>query len=198
MEYTTLSSLKKRLWIATDNTDSDTELSLIITRATNLIDAKLGFNLEVRSISERIDWTWSNRIYVKNKPKSITNIVSKDWYTIYTLDFVEWYVVYLEESTPKWKKNIIIDYDTGFVSVPSEIEEICLDLCVILANQASITWTNSDNLIDKNIKTQKLGELSITYFWETERTTKNSFESLDPSKNVDNILNKYKSFTWIS
>lgn len=200
MLYTTLSSLKDRLWIATDNTASDSRLSLIIERATNIIDSEIWFNLEKKIINERVDWTWNNKLYLKNKPNSIVTIKSKDWYTIYTLDFIDWYVLYLEENTPKWHKNIIIEYEYWFDwgNIPKDIEEICIDLCVIFSNNEWITGNNMEKLIDKNIKTQKLWELSITYFWENEKTTKNSFQSLSPSKNIEKILNKYKSFNWLT
>jgi len=71
-----------------------------------------------------------------------------------------------------------------------------LDLSVILSNQVWIIWTNTDKLIDKNIKTQKLWSLSITYFWENEKK-QNSFDKLNPANNISKIINKYKSFTWI-
>lgn len=200
MNYTTLSSLKMKLWIATDNTESDSELSLIIERATKLIDIEIWFNLEKRNISERVDWTWKNRIYLKNKPNSIINIKSKDWFTSYILDYIDWYILHLEENTPKWNKNILVDYEFWFDSenIPGDIEEICLDLCVIISDVSWINGTNMEKLIDKNIKTQKLWELSITYFWETEKTTLSSFEKLNPGKNIEKILNKYKSFNWIT
>ena len=189
-----------KLWIATDNTESDSELSLIIERATKLIDIEIWFNLEKRNISERVDWTWKNRIYLKNKPNSIINIKSKDWFKSYILDYIDWYILHLEENTPKWSKNILVDYEFWFDSenIPGDIEEICLDLCVIISDKSGITGTNMEKLIDKNIKTQKLWELSITYFWETEKITWSSFDKLNPGKNIEKILNKYKSFTWIN
>lgn len=200
MNYTTLSSLKMKLWIATDNTESDSELSFIIEKATKLIDIEIWFNLEKRNISERVDWTWKNRIYLKNKPNSIINIKSKDWFTSYTLDYIDGYILHLEENTPKWNGNILVDYEFWFTSenIPGDIEEICLDLCVIISDKSGITGTNMEKLIDKNIKTQKLWELSITYFWETEKITWSSFDKLNPGKNIEKILNKYKSFNWIT
>lgn len=197
MKYTTLSSLKKRLWITADGSDS--ELSLIIDKATNLIDSELWFNLEKRAITERVDWTWNNKLYLKNQANLITSIKSKDWYDSYSLDYISWYVLYLEENTPKWQKNIVVVYEYWYETdkIPTDIEEICLDLCTIIANKEWTTWDNMEKLIDKNIKTQKLWELSITYFWETEKVTQTSFEKLNPAKNIEKVLNKYKSFSWI-
>lgn len=195
MLYTTLSSLKTKLWIATDNTDSDSGLSLIIQNATNLIDSEIWFNLEIQETSERLDWNWTNRLYLKNKPSEIKSIIDKNNIS-YVLDLIDGYILYLETNIPKWVKNVTVTYKIGFSDIPKDIESICLDLCVILSNQACITWTNTEKLIDKNIKTQKLWSLSITYFGDKERKL-NPFEKLDPSKNIDKILNKYKSFSWI-
>ena len=59
MLYTNLDSLKKRLWITT--TESDSELSLIIERATNIINANLWISLEKRTVTERVDGQWHNK-----------------------------------------------------------------------------------------------------------------------------------------
>lgn len=192
MKYTTLSSLKTKLWIATD--DSDSGLNLIIDEATQIIDNEIWFNLEKKTITERVDWYWSNKIYLKNKPNSVSSV---SWeLRFYDVDFIEWYIVYLKENTTKWTKNIIVEYEVWFDSTPKDIESICLDICVILSDKQNIKWNNSTKLIDKNIQTQKLWGLSITYFWETEKK-KNAFEKLDPSSDITKVLNKYKPFTWL-
>lgn len=193
MLYTDVSSLKTKLWIT--NNDSDSELTLIIEQATDLIDSEIWFNLEKKEISERIDWNWNNKLYLKNKTENVVSIIDKNNIS-YDLDFIDWYILYLDINTPKWIKNITVSYDVGFTYIPADIESICLDLCVILSNQAWIIWTNTEKLIDKNIKTQKLWSLSITYFGDNEKKL-NPFEKLSPSKNIDKVLNKYKSFSWI-
>lgn len=194
MNYTTLASIKTKLWITTN--DSDSELSLIIEQATALIDNEILINLQKQNISERVDWTWSNKIYLKHKINLINSIVSKDWFTTYSVDYIDWYIVYLNERTPKWCKNISVNYEIWFDAVPKDIEEICLDICCILADKQNIKWTNSSKILNKNIQTQKLWNLSITYFGDKERNL-NSFEKLDPSLNVEKVLNKYKPFTWL-
>lgn len=193
MLYTTLSSLKTKLWIATN--DSDLKLSSIIDEATKLIDNEIWFNLAKRTIIERVNGYWNNKIYLKNKA---TAIISISWTnSIYNFDFIDWYIIYLKENAIKWTKNITVEYDSWFDIVPFDIESICLDICTILSDRYWIKWTNSIKLIDKNIQTQKLWGLSITYFWENEKK-KNAFEKLDPSSQIEKILNKYKSFTWLN
>jgi hypothetical protein len=193
MLYADVSSLKTKLWIT--NTNSNSELSLIIKEATDLIDSEIWFNLEKRTVNERINWNWNNKLYLKNKAISILQINDKNNIS-YDLDVIDWYILYLENNVPKWIKNITVSYEVGFTAIPADIKSICLDLCVILSNHAWIIWTNTEKLIDKNIKTQKLWSLSITYFGENEKRL-NPFEKLSPSKNIDKILNKYKSFSWI-
>lgn len=194
MKYTTLSSLKKKLWIATGNTESDSELSLIIDQATQLIDNELWKNLEKQNIQERTDGTGTTRIYLSRIPSSVISV--KGSYGNYTVDFIDSYILHLKEKATKWRKNIIVEYEYWFDSVPKDIESICLDICVVLCDQRNISWTNSLKLIDKNIQTQKLGNLSITYFWDKDKKH-NAFEKLDPSTHIETVLNKYKPFIWL-
>jgi len=194
MLYTNLDSLKKRLWITT--TESDSELSLIIERATNIINANLWISLEKRTVTERVDGQWHNKIYLSNKPNLINKITDKKG-TDYILDFIDWYIVFLEKKAPKWEKNIIVEYEVWFDIVPADIEEICLDLCFIFSDEMNIIWKYTEKIVDKNIKTKKLGDLMITYFWENEKKFLSSKEALNPAKHIEEILNKYKPFSWL-
>ena len=193
MEYTTLEKLKTKLWIT--NEDNDSELSSIITKATKLIDIKIWYNLEKQDIIKRTWWTGKNKIYLDCLVNSIEYITNKDNLQNYTLDFIDWYIVYLEEKTPKWERNIEVKYNIWFDTVPSDIEEMCLWLCVWLSIQNWITWTNTDKLQEKNIKTQKLGSLSLTYFSNQEKKVNitDRFD-LNTKENFDQIIAKYKSF----
>ena len=196
MNYTTLSSLKDKLWI-TDNS-SDSKLLLIIDKATNMIDSQIWYNLWLQDIVLRIDWTWSNKVYLDHKVNSVEYIKLKNEERYYTKDYIDNYIVYLEEKTPKWKKNIEIKYNIWFNTVPSDIKNMSLDLCINLSLDLWISGTNSENLEDKNIKTQKLGSLSVTYFWanEKESNIKDRF-NIAIRENFDMIISKYKSFKWI-
>jgi hypothetical protein len=145
MQYTTLSSLKNKLWIAT--TDSDLELNSIIDEATQLIDNEIWFNLETRIITERVDWTWVNKLFLKNKTNSIIKI---SWINeLYEVDFIEWYIIYLKQKTLKWSKNIIVEYEVWFDNPPKDIESICLDICFILCDKQNIKWSNLNKLTQK-------------------------------------------------
>ncbi|PZM85066.1 hypothetical protein DLH72_02190 [Candidatus Gracilibacteria bacterium] len=193
MDYTNISSLKRKLGVSSDNTEFDDELSFLIKKATNMINSTIGQSLEKRKIIERVDGTGNKKIYLKNKANDIVRIFDKNGKN-FDLDFLDGYIVYLSNNVPKGEKNIIVEYEFGFDETPFEIEEICLDLCVIFADENNIKGQNSENIIDKNIKTKKLGELMITYFGDTERTVLSSKEALSPAKNVLQVLNKYKPF----
>jgi len=196
MNYTTLSSLKDKLWI-TDNS-SDSKLLLIIEQATNMIDSKIWYNLWKQDIIARVDGTWSNKIYLDHKANNIEYIKLKNESYNYTVDYIDNYIVYLEEKTRKWKKNIEIKYNIWFDTVPSDIEKMSLDLCINLSIDLWISGDNSESLENKNIKTQKLGSLSVTYFWANERESniKDRF-NIAIRENFDMIISKYKSFKWI-
>lgn len=46
------------------------------------------------------------------------------------MDYIDNYVVYLEEKSQKWTKNIEISYSIWFDTVPTDIESICKELTV--------------------------------------------------------------------
>lgn len=194
MKYTNLENLKKFLSITENN--YDLSLEDIILRATNMINFAIWWTLESKKIIERVNWNWTKKIYLKNKANKILKITWKDKKD-YKLDFFEGYIIFLEKIAEKWQKNIIVEYEFWFEETPKEIEEICLDLCAILSTENNILWKNSENIVDKNIKTKKLWELMITYFWETEKKYLSSKDILNPSKNIEKILNKYKPFVWV-
>lgn len=196
MDYTSLSSLKRKLWVSSENTEFDPELLFLIKKATNMINSTIWQSLEKRNLLEVVNGNGNKKIYLKNKASEIIKVFDKSWKKI-EVDFVDWYIVYLKNNVPKAEKNVMVEYVFGFDEIPFEIEEICLDLCVIFADENNIKWENSENIIDKNIKTKKLGELMITYFSADEKNFLNSKEVLSPAKNILQILEKYKKFTWV-
>lgn len=194
MQYTNLENLKNFLWISDNN--SDEKLEKIIDRATNMINSTIWQSLKKQILSERVNWNWNKKIYLKNKANKILKISDKNGIN-YKVDFIDWYIIFLENTAKKWEKNILVEYEFGFDETPADVEEICLDLCSIFSSEENIFWKNSENIVDKNIKTKKLWELMITYFWETEKKILNSKEALSPAKNILKILEKYKKFGWV-
>jgi len=196
MNYTTLGSLKDKLWIT--DTCSDSKLLLIIEKATKLIDSKIWYNLEKKEVLKRIDGTWTNKLFLDHKPNEIIYIKNKNSTYFYTLDYIDNYIVYVEEKSQKWSKNIEISYSIWFDIVPSDIENICMELAVALSLDLWIKWTNSEKFESKNIKNQKLWSLSVTYFSNDEKDSyiKDRF-NLAIKENFDMIISKYKSFKWL-
>ncbi len=191
MLYTTLSSLKNRLWIT--NNDSDSELSLIIKRATNIIKSEI-WDISEKIVTERVDTHWNNKLYLKNIPNSIESIKKVSWERL-SLDFFDWYIVYLKNSISRGNKWVLVEYKVWFTETPADIEEICLDLSTIFVSESNLD-INTEKLVDKNIKTKKLGDLMITYFWENEKNF-SSKDILSPSKKIVEVFKKYKSFKWL-
>lgn len=196
MNYTTLGSLKNKLWIT--DTSSDSKLLLIIEKATKLIDSKIWYNLEKKEVVKRIDGTWTSKLFLDHKPNEIIYIKNKNSTYFYTLDYIDNYIVYLEEKSQKWSKNIEISYSIWFDTVPSDIENICMELAVALSLDLWIKWTNSEKFENKNIKNQKLWSLSVTYFLNDEKDSyiKDRF-NIAIKENFDMIISKYKSFKWL-
>lgn len=193
MQYTSLELLKKRLWIDENTTTHDEELSLIIERATNIITSHI-WDISKQTLSERVDAHGTNRIYLKYMTNTVMSIQSLSW-AHYELDYIDGYILYLKQSLPKKKKSVLVEYEIGYEKVPSDIEEICLDLATIFVSESHLD-VNTEKLIDKNIKTKKLWDLMITYFWENEKSA-SSKDILNPTKNIQSIFQKYKPFIWL-
>lgn len=194
MLYTNLNSLKKRLWISSD--EYNTELSSIIERATKIIETEI-WDISEKNIIERVDSFWNKKIYTKKIINSIFSVKKINWEN-YEIDFFDWYIIYLKKNIPSSKKWVLVEYSSWFSTIPADLEEICLDLCVIFISESSFlnSKINIEKLVDKNIKTKKLWDLMITYFWENEKSM-SSKDILAPTRNIKNILNKYKSFSGI-
>ena len=194
MLLTSIDSLKKRLWISSD--EYNTELSSIIERATKIIETEI-WDISEKNITERVDSFWNNKIYTKKIINSIFSVKKINWEN-YEIDFFDWYIIYLKKNIPSSKKWVLVEYSSWFSTIPADLEEICLDLCIIFISESSFLSSkiNTEKLVDKNIKTKKLWDLMITYFWENEKSM-SSKDVLAPTRNIKNILNKYKSFSGI-
>lgn len=194
MLLTSIDSLKKRLWISSD--EYNTELSSIIERATKIIETEI-WDISEKNIIERVDSFWNKKIYTKKIINSIFSVKKINWEN-YEIDFFDWYIIYLKKNIPSSKKWVLVEYSSWFSTIPADLEEICLDLCVIFISESSFlnSKINIEKLVDKNIKTKKLWDLMITYFWENEKSM-SSKDILAPTRNIKNILNKYKSFSGI-
>lgn len=71
MLLTSIDSLKKRLWISSD--EYNTELSSIIERATKIIETEI-WDISEKNITERVDSFWNNKIYTKKIINSIFSV----------------------------------------------------------------------------------------------------------------------------
>ena len=67
MLLTSIDSLKKRLWISSD--EYNTELSSIIERATKIIETEI-WDISEKNIIERVDSFWNKKIYEGSLPPS--------------------------------------------------------------------------------------------------------------------------------
>lgn len=185
MLYTTLENLKKHLWIT--SSDEDTKLNELIETATELIDTDIGENLETRTKVRRIDGNGSCRILMENKVTSVNYVKDARTGSTYTVDFIDWYIIYITSELERGMKNIEISYVLWYASVPKDFERYFLEYCKELYNRDKIT---SDTAV---VKTKKLGDLSVTFFSPSELIESGS--SVLASDDMQKIILKYKHFS---
>lgn len=194
--YTTKEVVSERLWLDIQESES---LSLI-QRATKIIDSYLGKNLWVHSVRELVDGTGTQRLYTKNIPVSKESVViTHIWASGYNYEvmYVDWYTIWLSAHTLKGKKLYYIDYETWHTTPPSDIEEICLSL---IASFKFLEGEKSKKIkayIDENIVSKKIDSLSVTYAKSGEGTM-NPMDILAPHLNIHAVLQKYRSFIWVT
>ncbi len=185
MLYTDLETLKSHL--AIECADEDESLKALIETATELIDTDLGENLETRTKTRRIDGGGNIRIIMENRINTVLYV--KDFRTgfLYTVDFIDGYMIYLTTELERGMKNIEVSYTMGYDSVPKDFERYFLEYCKELYRRDQIT---SDTDV---VKTKKLGDLSVTFFSPSE-LVKSGSSDLD-SPDMEKIIAKYKHFS---
>lgn len=127
MEYTTLARLKTFLSIT--DTTQDTALTTLITQATALVDIELGDNLGTATVTRKMDGNETNRLIMENTVNTVTSVSDVSTGTVYTVDYIEGSIVYLERETAKGRKNIQITYSKGYATVPGDMERFFWQYC---------------------------------------------------------------------
>lgn len=182
MEYISLEKAKKIL-----GTDSDPDARDIIVEAKMLFEASLGRSLEKQSYTRYIDGNGSNFLYLEVVPVSVES-VEVDGRRVEVRD-IDGLTVILAGSVEKGRKNVKITYTAGFDGCPDDVkiffEKFLADM---------VDTEKNASLIGSGIKSQKIGDLSVTYLSPEE------FHSLGAGSRVSSpamqeIFNKYKAFS---
>ena len=179
MDYCTLEELKDFLKIE-DDSENDL-LSNLILQATAMVDSELWDNLWKKTYTRRIDWNWANRIVMENVVNSVESVQDVRASYVYEVDYIEWSIIYLTESTNRWIKNIQVIYERWFEDAPQDFKRFFLEYCRELYKAKDTTSTEV-------VKSKRLWDLSLTFFAPSELK--------DESLKIDfeQILQKYKNF----
>lgn len=159
---TTLSNLKERLGIT--GTSDDAQLTNIIARASTMIEARLGRPILSATYTEDYDGTGGHVLTLRKGPiQSVTSVSSLEWSSATTATATavadDTYRVagkadegwrlpgYIVADGWHWTRSIPrewrVVYVAGFTTVPYDIENLCLDVCVWLRNQRKDTGNAS-------------------------------------------------------
>lgn len=190
MQYTTLSNLKKHLWVTW--TTRDIELTALIVKSSNMLEFELWQSLDVETVTRRVNGRWTDRVFVESTVNSVSSVSyttdnGYSWSTI-EVDYSDWYTVYLRSKAPKGTRNVKVVYARGYASVPADLEQFFLKYC------ESLLWDSQATEDDKQrkVSSKKVGNyLSVTYAWPEELSRHDkSFEI-----SYDNIKQKYQVFS---
>lgn len=185
---TSLANLKEYLGI-TDNS-KDNLLENIINRATDMIENYCDGRRFVSTLytNEEYDGTGTFFINARNFPitalnayeRNQGNVGDTDWESLQS-DFVKFIdggqgpgQFYYKMGFIRGVRNYRFTYTAGYTTVPYDLEEACLELCVYIYKDKQ----------SKGLKSETLGEYSYT----KESFTGNPIENLG----LDLVLEKYR------
>lgn len=157
-----------------------------IATATALIDAEIGENIGVRTVKRRIDGTGGDRLILPHTPTSVTSLKDNKTGESLTILEIADNALYLDGASYRGRGNLTIEYITGFVSVPTEIERVCLDLIKeITANRKSAAAGSGA------VKKKTIGDTSFEYAVQSGASV--GFTAL---ANAATILRVYRPFAF--
>lgn len=175
MEYTNLSNLKE--YISETSDENNVLLEWIIKKVTKVFDKYLGQNIWERKYWEYLWNIFDDYVlFPKFSPIQSISEVRVDNYPVKVKRFIE-DIIYLN-SPVFWE--VFVEYTAWYkdLSEIPDIEEACLRMCKQIFNEIK-------GISDENIKQEKIDDLSIVYFSESEKS--------DNVFNYKNILENYKS-----
>lgn len=176
MEYTNITNLKSYLEIS-DNSE-DLLLSEIIKKTTKLFDNYLWQNLWEKTYWEYIWEVFDDYVlFPKNTPIQSITEVRVDEYSTPIKRFIE-DIVYLKYPVTG---EVFMEYKAWYQSISDipDVEEACQKVCKGLYEEIK-------SVNNSKIKSEKIDELSITYFSNSEKW-KDTFdykEVLDRYRNL--------------
>jgi len=140
-DFTTVATVRN--YLPTNSPVYDVLVARLITAASDLIEAQLSRTVLVQQYSERRSGNNSDLMMMRNIPIQTVNQVVIDGVSIprettygagaapgpgfYFDDLMVGLVGY---TFTRGRRNVLIDYTAGFLTVPAAIEQACIDLVV--------------------------------------------------------------------
>jgi len=188
---TTEDNLKEVLGITT-NTENNL-IDNIINRATDIIESYCGNRrfMSTAYTNEEYDGTGTCYINSRNYPITHLTAYEKNYGSVGTTDWNTLqadYIRYLDEGQgpgqfyyqmgfSRGVRNYRFTYVAGYATIPNDLEEACIELCVYIYKDRQ----------NKGMKSESLGE----YSYVKESFTGNIIENLG----LDLVLDKYRTPT---
>lgn len=180
MEYTTLDNLKTTLWITLTDTSKDILLSRLIKTISKQFDNYLGFSLWKKLYKQYLTCHW-DFIVVDYIP--VIDIVALKKENPAGIDLIKTrideQIIYLENE---YNWTVYIEYNAWYSDLTnlSDVENACIELCVLTYNDTPASWSES------NVKSKKIDTLSKTFFTKEERLNSWGYQM-----NYKEILDNY-------
>jgi hypothetical protein len=181
-DLTTLDSLKAWLAIPSARTADDALLARLITAASAYIESWLGRRLGLAAYTETRDGTGGQRLAFMNAPVQLVDAVMVDGVAIqpssgapqagYLYD--DRFVTLIGRRFTRGESNVVLAYTAGFVSIPPEIEQACIEL-------AALRYRERDHIGQSS---KGLGGESV------------SFSQKDMSDDIKTILGAYRRIVY--
>lgn len=174
--YTTVNRFKQYLNI--DDNSKDQELERVIVNATNLLDNELWWNIWLRKFRVVMDSVWRKKYFFNRKIKELINVKFNNIYA--EVESYNSHYVYLKDTFPRSRNSLEFTFISWFEKTPPDLEEFFLYYCKQI-------WDRNKKW---NVKSKKIGDLSVTYFSPQENE---NFILLHTWKA---LLKKYKLFNY--
>lgn len=179
-DLTTLANVKQ--WINIASISDDTLISRLITSVSNFIGAWLNRNLTSASYSEAYDGGGSTRLMLINYPvTAVASLVIDNIVVPASTDplvsgyvFDQWGIQLRGSNTfQSGKENVLVTYTGGYIQLPVEIEQACIEL-------VSLRYAERRR---PGISSQSIGGENVTY------------RDVALTDSISTLLLQYKRFT---
>lgn len=129
--------LKVKSFLGIENTTDDAKLADLVTRCSAAIATFLSRAIATTTFTEKYDGNGSDVLMLRNYPlASVSSLTvdgaavtaSADGLTNYGFGLGDTYIFFVGGVFPRGRRNVAITYSAGFSSVPTDIEQACIEM----------------------------------------------------------------------